>query len=49
MYQIQATASLAPANWTNLNGIITASNSITTNSQVIGTNRQQFYRVVLLP
>ncbi len=49
MYQIQATASLAPANWTNLGGTITATNSSMTVSEPIGGNSQQFYRVVLLP
>jgi autotransporter-associated beta strand protein len=48
MYQIESTASLAPANWTNLGGTITATNSTMTNSLPIGTNSQQFYRVVLL-
>ena len=48
-YQIQATASLVTANWTNLGGTITATNSTMTNSQPIGINTQQFYRVVLLP
>jgi len=49
MYQIQATASLTSANWTNLGGAITASNAITTSSQTIDANSQQFYRVILLP
>ena len=48
-YQIQATASLAPANWTNLGGTIIATNSSMIISEAIGTNSQQFYRVVLLP
>lgn len=49
MYQIQTTPSLASANWTNLGGSITASNSIVTTSVPIGTNAQQFFRVVLFP
>jgi hypothetical protein len=49
LYQIQATTNLAPANWTNIGGPITASNSTATNSQTIGVNSQHFYRIVLLP
>ena len=49
IYQIQSTASLTPANWTNLSGTITATNSTMTTSEPLGTNAQQFYRVVLLP
>ena len=49
IYQIQSTASLAPANWTNLGSTITASNSTMTISEPIGAKSQQFYRVVLLP
>ena len=48
-YQIQSTAGLAPANWTNLGGTITATNAIMTVSEPAGLNSQQFYRVVLLP
>lgn len=49
VYQIQSSAGLAPANWTNLGGPITATNSTMTISESLGTNAQQFYRVVLLP
>jgi len=48
-YQIQSTASLNPANWTNISGTITPTNSTMTVSATIGTNTQQFFRVVLLP
>ena len=48
-YQIQASTNLAYGNWTNSGGVITATNSIITNSQAIGAYSQQFYRVVLLP
>jgi hypothetical protein len=40
---------LDPANWTDLGGTITATNSTMTISEGISTNSQQFYRVVLLP
>ncbi len=48
-YQIQATTNLAANVWTNLGGIVTISNSITTNSQAIGADGQQFYRIVVTP
>jgi hypothetical protein len=47
-YQIQSTTSLTPANWMNLGGPITATNSTMSASLAI-TNVQQFYRVLLLP
>ena len=49
MYRIQSTTNLAPADWTNLSSVVTATNSTATISEPIGTNSQQFYRVVLLP
>ena len=48
-YQVQSTASLAPANWTNFNNTLTASNAALSASWQIGSASQQFYRVVLLP
>jgi hypothetical protein len=45
-YQIQYTTNLAPANWVNLGGTITASNSTVTVSNTI-QNPQLFYRAVL--
>jgi hypothetical protein len=48
-YQIQSTANLNPTAWAALGGTITASNFTTTVSEPVGTNSQQFYRVVLLP
>jgi hypothetical protein len=48
-YQIQTETNLAPSNWTNLGSAFTATNSTMTISESIGTNTQQFYRVLLLP
>jgi len=48
-YQIQATAGLNPANWTNLGSSITATNSTTTVAEPLSASSQHFYRVVLLP
>jgi hypothetical protein len=48
-YQIQSTTKLAPADWTNTSNVVTATNSTMTLSEPIGTNSQQFYRIVLLP
>jgi subtilase family serine protease len=48
-YQVQAETNLAQPNWTNLGSAFTATNSTMTTSESIGTNAQQFYRIVLLP
>jgi DNA-binding beta-propeller fold protein YncE len=47
-YQVQYSAGLAPANWTNLGNPITATSATTTALDSM-TNSQRFYRVVLLP
>jgi uncharacterized repeat protein (TIGR03803 family) len=47
-YQLQSTSNLASTNWFTLD-TITATNSIVTASDVIGTNAQMFYRIVQLP
>jgi uncharacterized repeat protein (TIGR03803 family) len=48
-YQLQSTASLRPAQWTNYGGLINATNSVMGATGVIGAGSQQFYRLVLLP
>ena len=48
-YQVQYTSSLAQPKWNNLNGALTAINSITSASDVIGPDPQRFYRIVLSP
>jgi hypothetical protein len=48
-YQIQYTTNLATANWTDVGSAITPTNSSMTISLAIGTNSEQYYRVVLLP
>jgi MBG domain-containing protein len=47
-YQIQSKTYLTQPNWVVVGSAITASNSTVTNSETIGTNTQQFYRVVPL-
>lgn len=47
-YQIQATASLTSPDWASLGNAMVATNSIMSVSEIIGTNQQEFYRVVLL-
>jgi uncharacterized repeat protein (TIGR03803 family) len=47
--QVQATPSLAPADWTNLGAAIAATNAVSSVSLPIGSASQQFYRIVLLP
>jgi hypothetical protein len=48
-YQVQYTTSLAPANWINLGGVMTANSTTTTISESVGSGSQVFYRVVLSP
>jgi uncharacterized repeat protein (TIGR03803 family) len=48
-YQIQSSTDLTQTNWTALGGTITATNSTMTNSEPIGANALQFYRIVLPP
>jgi hypothetical protein len=48
-YQLQYNPDLSSSSWINLGNSITATNSLTTFSDVIGTGTQRFYRVVLLP
>jgi uncharacterized repeat protein (TIGR03803 family) len=49
IYQLQYNPDLSSSGWINLGNSITATNSLTTFSDVIGTGTQRFYRVVLLP
>src|SRR6266567_3710321 len=48
-YQLQYKPNLSALNWTNLNNAVTATNGAVAVSDVIGSNSQRFYRVVLLP
>jgi uncharacterized repeat protein (TIGR03803 family) len=47
-YQLQYTTDLTSTNWTDLGGIITATNGIMSTTDVINSDTQRFYRVVLL-
>jgi hypothetical protein len=49
LYQIQTETNLAPSNWTNLGSSFTATNATTITSEPIGTNAQQYYRIIFLP
>ena len=49
VYQLEYTANLDPANWINAGGPIPATNYTTIVSDSIGTDRQRFYRNILLP
>ncbi len=46
-YQIQATTNLAQTNWTTL-ATVTATNTLMSTNEAL-TNKQQFYRIVLVP
>jgi uncharacterized repeat protein (TIGR03803 family) len=46
-YQLQYVSDLRSANWVNLGSPILATNAVTITSDVIGSNSQRFYRVVV--
>jgi hypothetical protein len=48
-YQLQFKTNLTQPNWTNASGPITATNTSATASDIIGPDRQRFYRVALMP
>jgi uncharacterized repeat protein (TIGR03803 family) len=48
-YQLQYKTNLNSTNWFNLGSSITATGSTVTASDLIGSNPQRFYRVILLP
>ncbi len=48
-YQLQFTTDLNQENWSNSGNTITATNSSVVTSDVTGPDRQQFYRVIMLP
>lgn len=48
-YQLQYTTDFTSANWTDLSGTNTASSGTMSATDVIGSDNQRFYRVVLLP
>ncbi|MGA2177039.1 MAG: choice-of-anchor tandem repeat GloVer-containing protein [Verrucomicrobiota bacterium] len=48
-YQVQSTTNLASPNWISVGGALTATNSSMSASYGIGSNSQQFYRILLLP
>jgi len=48
-YQIQYTKNLSMNSWSNLTGVLTASNATSSFMDSAASNSQRFYRVVLLP
>jgi len=48
-YQVQYTDSLAPLDWTNLGGEITAANTVTSVPDLTPSRTNRFYRVRLVP
>jgi uncharacterized repeat protein (TIGR03803 family) len=48
-YQVQTTTNLSSAIWADAGGAVTATSSSSSASYAIGTNAQQFYRILLLP
>jgi hypothetical protein len=47
-YQLQYKSGLTQTSWTNSGNPITGTSTSATTSHIIGTDRQRFYRVVLL-
>lgn len=48
-YQIQSTTNLLSGLWTNLGGIVTATNAVMSASDSISPSSQKFYRILLAP
>jgi hypothetical protein len=48
-FQVQFNNDLTAKSWTNLGGVVTASNSPTTNTDVIGSNPRRYYRLISVP
>jgi hypothetical protein len=46
---VQFNGDLTQTNWTDAGGPITATNASATGTDLIGPDRQRFYRVTLLP
>jgi uncharacterized repeat protein (TIGR03803 family) len=47
--QLQCNSDLNSTNWTNLGNALTVTGGTLSASDAVGTNRQRFYRLVLLP
>ena len=47
--QVQFNNNLTAGSWTNLGSVVTASNSPTTNTDVIGSNPRRYYRLISVP
>jgi hypothetical protein len=48
-YQLEYSSDLSSTNWQNLGDIVTATSGTMSDSDSLGTDRQRFYRVLLLP
>jgi hypothetical protein len=48
-FQVQFNNDLTAKSWTNLGSVVTASNSPTTNTDVIGSNPRRYYRLISVP
>ena len=48
-YQLQYSTDLMQNNWTNLDGLVMATNSLMSGSDIIGPDSLRFYRVFLQP
>jgi hypothetical protein len=48
-YQLQASADLSSANWSNVGGVVAATNNLVSVEEVLNDSGQRFYRVLLVP
>jgi hypothetical protein len=48
-YQVQYSTNLSQTNWINFGNVITADTNSTTTNDLLGSDSQRFYRVVILP
>ncbi|PYT07065.1 MAG: hypothetical protein DMF60_07895 [Acidobacteria bacterium] len=48
-YQVQVNANLTQTNWVDLSDPVIATNTTASATDVIGLDRQRFYRIMLLP
>jgi hypothetical protein len=48
-YQVRFKTDLTQTDWRDAGGLVTATNTSVTATDIIGSDRQRFYRVVLLP
>jgi hypothetical protein len=49
VYQVQYVTNLAQTNWVNLGNPVNTTNSSATATDILGTDPQRFYRLLVIP